>query len=162
MTDRKMIDPDITNLRSPVVRKALQYWHDRRNGRLMPRRSDIDPAELKLVLPHMMIFSVVDGGRDFVYRLVGSRIRDFLSADYTGQRLLEVEATKPADTILSNFQACMECRKPVLGNIPYVGPKSDFVTMEDIVLPLSSDGDTVDQIIVVLDFLSRLPDDDPA
>lgn len=159
MSDRKKIDPDATELRSPIVATALRYWHKRCCDRPMPRRRDIDPADLKSVLPHMMIFAVVDDGRDFIYRLVGSRIREFLSADYTGQRLLEVEATKPADTILENFQACRKYRKPVLGNIPYVGPKSDIVTMEDIVLPLSSDGKTVDQIIVVLDFLSRLPDE---
>src|SRR5690349_8298694 len=52
------------------------YWQAKRGGRAMPARADIDPAEIKALLPYMILVDVIydtEAGLDFVYRLVGTR-----------------------------------------------------------------------------------------
>ena len=50
-----------------------QYWEEKRRGRLMPSRADIDPLELRRYLPGIILIDVVDDARRYVYRLVGTR-----------------------------------------------------------------------------------------
>jgi hypothetical protein len=44
---------------------------------------------------------------------------------------------------------------PLLANTPYVGPHSSFRDLEDLILPLSSDGHHVDSLLVFVCFLPR-------
>jgi hypothetical protein len=44
----------------PDIQKMLAYWEGKRHGRSMPRRSDIDPAELIGLLPNIMLVDVID------------------------------------------------------------------------------------------------------
>lgn len=60
------------NCHSDVL-KMLAYWEGKRHGRAVPRRSDIEPAELVGLLPNIILVDVVDDHRRFVYRLVGYR-----------------------------------------------------------------------------------------
>ena len=46
-------------------------------------------------------------------------------------------------------------RTPILTNVPYVGPHKDFLRVQDLIMPLSSDGRNVDILFAVVDFLRR-------
>ncbi len=46
-------------------------------------------------------------------------------------------------------------KKPMIARANYVGPKKDFMTVEDLLLPLSGDGDTVDMLMISLDYFHR-------
>lgn len=158
LTGRIIVDPDMGLLKSPINRKAIKYWRKQSGVRAMPARSDIDPASLRDVIANMIMLNVEDGGEDYRFRLVGTKMREFLSGDYTGFLLSEVAALQPADRLLENFRTVIETRKPILANTPYVGPKRSIVESEDLNMPLSTDGETVDRIMVVVDFRSRYDD----
>lgn len=158
MSSRIVVDPNLDDLKSPVTRKGLRYWHSRCGEHSLPSRNDIDPSQLKTILPNMCFLSVLDDG-DYQFRLLGTKMRDFLSGDYTGLKLSEVEALQPADLLIENFSTCLETRKPVLANTPYVGPKKEIAELEDIILPLSEDGMTVDRLLVIVDFRFKLDAD---
>jgi hypothetical protein len=49
------------------------YWNHLRNGRAAPRRTEIEPAEIKVLLPDTFILESVRGG-EAVFRLAGTRI----------------------------------------------------------------------------------------
>lgn len=61
---------------------VFRYWCDRRDGRAMPVRADIDPAELKRVLPYLMLIQAE--GLHFRYRLVGTQAVADMGRDPTG------------------------------------------------------------------------------
>ena len=61
----------------------LAYWRGKCAGRKMPRRSDIDPTEIPSFLPEVFIAEIHDPLR-FRFRLVGSRICERWSENYTG------------------------------------------------------------------------------
>ena len=53
----------------------LRYWEDKRAGRRMPARSDIDPIEMgKRLLPHLMLCEISEHGNAIRIRLVGTSL----------------------------------------------------------------------------------------
>ena len=54
------------------VRAIYHYWDDKRNGRLMPRRADLDPVDIPKLLPDIGLVDVVPDERQYVYRLIGT------------------------------------------------------------------------------------------
>src|SRR6185437_105432 len=83
--DVELIDrPDVR-----LVDDLLGYWDHKRSGRIGPRRAEIDPAEIRPHLPHLVMTDVIDGGNDFRFRLIGTRIVEGLGHDNTGRRFSE-------------------------------------------------------------------------
>jgi hypothetical protein len=77
-------DPSILQrLRHSKLQQLYAYWDGKRAGRAMPRRSDIDPLEIKNLLPLILIVERV-GLRAFRYRLVGTSIVDASGVEITG------------------------------------------------------------------------------
>jgi len=146
---------DGTQLESipPLIRRALDYWTECRGDRAMPARADLDPTEMIAILPNVVLLDVEADPLDFRYRLIGTVIEDHLAERYTGVALSEIPHQWPPSRIWSNCQKVVEDKVPLRSDIPYVGHKKDFVTVEDILLPLSSDGETVDKIMVVVEYL---------
>ena len=60
-----------------------RYWDSKRSGRRMPARRDIDPGEIRHLLPHLTIVETL-GEDNFRYRLVGTRVVQDLGRDVTG------------------------------------------------------------------------------
>ncbi len=77
-----------------------------------------------------------------------------LSQDWTGTWLREIGHMAPPSRI---FNACVEVAAS--GNHcavrPHVGPHQNFITAEDIILPLADDGQTVDMLLVFVEHFSR-------
>src|SRR3546814_20840003 len=56
----------------PELREIYHYWSGKRGGRCYPTRADIRPAEIKRLLPFVLLLDVLDDGRHFRIRLVGT------------------------------------------------------------------------------------------
>jgi hypothetical protein len=46
-----MAEPDFIAGCHERVRAIYRYWDSKRNGRLMPRRADLDPVDIPKLLP---------------------------------------------------------------------------------------------------------------
>ena len=68
----------------PILVRLYVYWQSKRAGRPMPSRADIDAAELRGLIYHVMHYDVVEPGRLYRIRLVGQAIIDFVGVNYTG------------------------------------------------------------------------------
>lgn len=68
--------------RNPHLVALHEYWLGKRDGRALPSRSDIDPAEIKPLLPHVMLYDA-DPASDFRIRLVGQSIVEFVGHNFT-------------------------------------------------------------------------------
>lgn len=144
-----------TGFRSPVVQAAWDYWYRVRGDRPMPARADILPEDLVKVAPNMMLLDVFEGPLDFGYRLIGTRVEEFMSDRYTGRRMSEIPHQAPPSKVFSDCEACIDARAPFLSSAPYVGPHKDLVTPEALILPLSEDGTRVNMLWVVIDYFGR-------
>lgn len=145
---------------TPVLLQGYDYWESKRGHRAMPSRADLDPIEMKAFLPHIVLTDVLhqsapDWPLDFRYRLMGTAVDAHMSRRFTGLRLSELPQQRPGSQLWQNFSEVVEQRLPRFHRVPYVGPHKDFLSLIDLVLPLSDDGDTVAMLISLVDFIPR-------
>lgn len=141
------------DLKHWITREALAYWEGLRRGRRMPARRDIDPSDIRDLLPHLMLFDVLREPLDFRYRLIGTHVESFMSRSYTGRLVSEFPQTRPGSVVWANCLRVLETRAPLVARTPYVGPKRDYTAMEDLIMPLSEDGDTVTMLFVAVAYV---------
>lgn len=129
------------------------YWSDKRGTRAMPSRADVDPAELRALLPHLLLVDVVDGGQDFRYRLVGTEIERQIGRQVTGRLISEALSGDYLAYILSVHRrvlaerAAVYCENSFGEGQPGFGLIAAYKRAYRLLLPLSKDGTTVDMVL---------------
>lgn len=132
---------------------AQSYWAQKRGSQSMPARADIEPGEIKPLLPNIVLLDVLTDPLDFRYRLIGTRIDEHSAQRCTGLLMSEVPGRARPSTVWSNCQRVVETGQPSDSQVPYVGPHKDYVTTRQVVLPLSDDGKHVNMLMIVVDYL---------
>lgn len=145
---------------TPVLLQGYDYWDSKRCGRAMPARADLDPIEMKAFLPHIVLTDVLHNAApdlplDFRYRLMGTAVDGHMSRRFTGLRLSELPAQRTGSQMWLNFSEVVEQRQPCFHRVPYVGPHKDFLSLIDLVLPLSDDDCNVTMLLSLVDFIPR-------
>ncbi|MGH6894128.1 MAG: PAS domain-containing protein [Dongiaceae bacterium] len=135
----------------PKAVALYHYWNARRGLRAMPSRADIDPTEMRQWLPRITLVDVSSDGRNFTYRLVGTRMVDLLGADPTGQPVESAWPQKAAAIVLADYREVVETKAPVFCHQTCAWLQDQGPSAWAMRLPLSSDGNEVD---VVLGYLS--------
>ena len=146
---------------NPTLQFYLEYWQAKRNGRTMPSRSDIRPAELKPYLGAMVLLEAIPGFHDFKYRLVGTRVSEIFLADATGLTLREAYALAGASPEFSNSVVrthCIVCEKHI--PIRISGGHGEwrgkvYPAYDGLYLPLSDDGVTANMVLNACTFTPR-------
>jgi len=144
---------------SVLLCDAYRYWLDRCRDRAMPSRSDIDPVEMVGFLPNVALLDVKWDPMDFRYRVIGTAIDYHSSATHTGEWVSEIPGRAPPSSVWDNFLRVAETGLPSDSAVPYVGPHKDFVKTAQITLPLSYEGQVVDMLLLVVDYIRyKLPE----
>ena len=131
-----------------TVREVMAYWRSKRADRSMPKRADIDPAELKAYLPSITLVDVVLDERRFVYRLVGTHEVAGRGVDPTGRSVRDAYYAESLETALGCYEYVVRERRPFCFAEPYM-TADDWEEHEDTVYrPLSEDGETVSMILM--------------
>jgi hypothetical protein len=137
----------------PILGPALCYWMEKRNGRSVPRKRDIDPIEIsRSVLPSLQLIDVIDGGARFRYRLIGTATVDAYGEDFTGRYPDEMFPAELRDFIHGIYRQVCTARAPVFLSNRYVTRKGLELASKRIYMPLCDDNDAVSHIFGVLRF----------
>jgi len=89
-----ILEPDVSDCEA--FRALLAYWSGKRGERKLPSRADIDPGDLRSLLPSLIIFDCLPSFADFRYRLIGTGVVNASGRDNTGKTVREVyEAAEP-------------------------------------------------------------------
>jgi len=133
---------------SEPLRKLHAHWNRKRGDRRMPSRGDFDPLELKDDLGWITLVDVEPDPTRFRYRLVGTNITELMGRDATGAYLDELYPASVEPVATSSFRDLVRSGTPnrVLGTMRHA--ERGFLSFESVDLPLSSDGQTVDMIMV--------------
>jgi hypothetical protein len=130
------------------LRTLYSYWREKRGGRAMPARLDIEPTEIPTLLPIVGLTDVVDGGARFRYRLLGTEIVEMTGTDPTGRYLDEgLPDGGYADYLIGLFREVAEARRALYGESDLPGGDRIERQVRRLLLPLSSDGQAVDMIL---------------
>jgi hypothetical protein len=145
---------------TPLLQRVFDYWDAKRGERAMPTRQDIDPSEIKSLLPHIMLGDVLRGPNDrqpydFRIRLVGTAVEPRFSGRRTGVLMSDLIPWTAESKAWGKLETVVRTAKPSFEPVPYVGQHSDYMTMVDVALPLSEDGVSVSMLLVAMDFIPR-------
>jgi hypothetical protein len=131
------------------------YWESKLRGRRMPSRADIVPAELKAQLPHILLADVLEDGRDFRYRVLGTRLTRYFPESATGRTFTDALAPFGAATVagtISVYRSIVREREPILIKGPGEYYHQDAKTFEAVLMPLSDDDLHVTMIFGTFEF----------
>jgi hypothetical protein len=136
---------------------VLNYWSAKRGERSMPSRRQIDPLELgPAVLPHLMLVDVEPGPR-FRYRLFGTAVSEAFGSDPTGQYIDDVMVGQYKEFLLGLYRDLIAMKKPIYSTSIYGAQRDKKMWTQRLMLPLSSDGSTVDMALACQVFLHGSP-----
>ena len=132
----------------PDIRTLVEYWRGKAGTRPMPRRTDIDPSELKAYLSRITLVDVVPDARRFVYRLVGTEEVASRGSDPTGRSVGEAFFASSAEESLKYYEYVAQYGEPFCFRDDYYAPDGALEKQDVIFLPLSEDGESVNMILL--------------
>jgi len=137
----------------PATADFYGYWDAKRRGRAMPARADIDPLEMKEWLPGVALVEVRRDphspyGHTLHYRLIGTRPTKLRGREVTGMSVELGYFGASLEAALENYRLVIEEKTPVYDWDHTPSPDGLAREAETLLLPLSSDGATVDMVLV--------------
>jgi hypothetical protein len=142
----------IADLNSPAANLLAEYWERKRGVRRMPARADIDPVELKPILPIVILAQIEPQPFRVFYRLVGTRAVENGRFDYTGHYLDRLNFSSEHGTDWPEiYRLIYRERRPVHGFGAVKLKDGSVHNYASAIFPLSSDGETVDHCIAIED-----------
>jgi len=141
------------HLIEPEIVELYDYWCARRGGRAAPSRKDVDPVQIPRHLPNLMLIDVLRDPLRFRYRLVGTRVVTASAEDRTGQFFDQVRFLNANPAVVKHYQTVANDATPHYALEPFHNWQRDSTyQVQRLLLPLSSDGTTVDMILVYFHF----------
>ena len=122
-----------------------EYWLRKGAGKSMPVRADIDPLDIPRLLSNVFLMDVVPGSpRRFRFRLVGTRIAE-LEGEMTDRFLDEFVPGATGTAMARHYDDTVDGRISVRHETLH-WRKREYINYDVLLLPLSSDGRTVDML----------------
>ena len=138
-----------TSRRHPKLDALCELWESKRKGGALPARADFDVFELRPWLGHLNVIEVIDGGRDYRYRLHGNDLVQLLGMDLTGRRLSDL-APEMQGTIRAEHEEVLATRGPCWFSRNRFNRDADHLRIVKLTLPLAADGETIDMMLMGL------------
>lgn len=133
--------------RAPVLQTLLSYWQSKcgADGRL-PGRHDLDPLELRGLLPNIYLIDVMADGR-FRVRLMGEAHVDVYGPGLVGRIIDDIFPPAVAAEFNRLYAAVVRRRVPMINRGQVTWLKSfDWMHYEGLHAPLADDGVKIDCI----------------
>ncbi len=135
------------DIRSPSLQRLYQDWRRWRGAREFPARADFDPLDLKYILGNLSITDVLYDPVRFHYRIHASASSGHLGFDLTGKSLDALPNPTYQAFIREHFLEAVVNRAPSVKLRERVFTNNEYWFVEAIILPFSSDGQTVDMLM---------------
>lgn len=134
------------------VAQVFRYWDRVRGARMMPSPSEIDFLELRPWLAGIVMIEVSgEESRELIYRVVGERAVRLRGYDPTGMTVAKAAFGRSVPHVLANYGVVIDLRIPLYGLSEATGANGKPVVSGTLLLPLSSDGQRVDRVLVYVE-----------
>jgi hypothetical protein len=125
------------------------YWAGKCRGRRMPSRADIDPLDFGYILGWVMLVDVVYDPLRFKFRIYGSELVQRMGFDITGKYLSDHPSAEFRGHVEQQWRQVAEKGAASHSRFDrWIDGR--HMRFESLRLPLSSDGTTVDMILVAV------------
>ena len=149
----------LAQVESSPVQRFHVYWRDLTRVRPLPSRADIEPADIKHLLPYILLVDIESRPFRVRYRVCGTRVAD-MCGDVTGQYLDELDGSSVWSPAMFQQQYKLVCER----RVPIFGRQwvlSRFNTRHPCLIgiwPLTKNGREVDMCIAIEDYLEMRPE----
>jgi len=133
-------------MRHATSRELFAYWNRIRGSDAAPRRTDIEPGDIRRVLPDTFILEVIAAGNQRV-RLAGTRMCSLYGREIKGGNFLDLWSPEHRITVAGAAERVVEDATGVVLEAELVSMRGRSVSCEFLLLPLRHGVGTHDRIL---------------
>jgi hypothetical protein len=135
-------------IQAPLLMRLLGDWERRRHGRHMPARADFDPLDLKYMMGRLLLVDVLRDPLRFRFRLIGTELVKRAGIDLTGRMLDDYPYPEFREHMRALYTAAAATRQPLGSRETRLVLDGRLRRYEGLLLPLATDGETVDMLMI--------------
>jgi hypothetical protein len=132
--------------------RAYNYWVSLLDGRDFPSIEDLEPADLVDFAPHSVLLDFTGGGENPATPYVGAAIRDECDLPQEVQNIDDVPSRSLLSRLTDHYMQIIANRAPVGFEAEFENQRDETICYRGILMPFSSDGDTIDFIYGVINW----------
>lgn len=133
-------------MQQPTSRQLYAYWDRVRNGRLAPRRFEIEPAKIAALLPETFIAESA-GQLGYRFRLAGTKICEQFGRELRGADLSSLWEEQDREAVASLLRSVFSDAAVGHGVFRAYTRTNRQVNFEIVLMPLIHTGDAVNRIL---------------
>lgn len=132
--------------------RAYNYWVSLLDGRDYPSIEDLEPESLKDFAPHSVLLDFTCGRDNPATPYVGVAVRDECGLDDGIRTIADVPSRSLLSRLTDHYMQIIANRAPVGFEAEFVNQRGASICYRGILMPFSSDGDTIDFIYGVINW----------
>ncbi|WOF74391.1 PAS domain-containing protein [Parvibaculaceae bacterium PLY_AMNH_Bact1] len=139
-----------------TVQGLLDYWNELRGSRPAPKRSEIEPRDLKRVLPHVFILERNDRWT-YRFRLAGTGLCNVYGMEFRRHNMAALWQDESQQEILKLLNDVTGTG--AIGLVEYTAetPDNRQLSLEMVLLPLAQDNGAVTRVLGAIVALDEFP-----
>lgn len=138
----------LDQVKSTRIRQLHDYWKSKCSDVAPPPRSAIEPAEIRPLLPHLVLTELTANPFRISYRLVGTAVVRSHADDFTGREHGAV-ASLAESGIDEAYRRVLATAAPAFGRTALYAGDQSWIAFEYAIFPLSDDGHTVNKCLAI-------------
>ena len=139
--------------------RAYNYWASLLDGRDFPSIEDLEPGDLKDFAPHSVLLDFTSGGDAPATPYIGEAIRKECDLAENIRTISEVPSRSLLSRLTDHYMQIIANRAPVGFEAEFANQRGDNICYRGILMPFSSDGDTIDFIYGVINWKTAAAED---
>ncbi len=135
-----------------ALNDLVRYWRQLDPAPAVPNRQQFNPVDIPHCLRHIILLDVCAGRPRYFIRLAGSAVNPVYQKPITGEYLETILSDEDRPTIMSQYDYTVARQRPTyMANTASV-PSGRKLNYERVVLPLTTNGDVTDKLLVGINF----------
>lgn len=132
--------------------RAYNHWASLLDNRSFPSIEDLDPDNLPDFGPHSVLLDFTSGIEDPAIQYLGAKLADECGAEGAIRRLADVPSRSLLSRITDHYMQILANQAPIGFEAEFVNQREHTVLYRGILLPFSSDDETIDFIYGVINW----------
>ncbi len=151
--------PDVGTDERRMHVRAYNYWVSLLRGRAFPSVSDLDPASLQDFGPHSVLLDFTSDAMVPAIAYVGQALRDEGGIDQRMKTIADVPSRSLLSRLTDHYFQIVANRAPIGFEAEFANQRNNNTMYRGILMPLSSDGSTIDFVYGVINWKELVQDD---
>jgi hypothetical protein len=132
--------------------RAYNYWVSLLDGRDYPSIEDLEPGDIEDFAPHSVLLDFTGGGDNPALPYVGTAIREECGLTDDCRKIDDIPSRSLLSRLTDHYMQIIANRAPVGFEAEFDNQRGEAISYRGILMPFSSDGDTIDFIYGVINW----------